>query len=173
MSSKLELRNTVLDFKNRYGMNRNKQNLVQAAVVRGVYYGIGGTKMIPLIPYCNVISDVVSYITKAKIKMNGNIVDDVAKLRETLIENVTEIASVELNMYGKNPTISLVVFQNIVYVNLSANRITNKDLAKITVAILENIRKSNPLIYSYKNVIEETVEVYMYYLDRKSKNWGY
>ena len=90
-----------------------------------------------------------------------------------MIENVTEIASVELNMYGKNPTISLVVFQNIVHVNLSANRITNKDLAKITVAILENIRKSNPLIYSYKNVIEETVEVYMYYLDRKSKNWGY
>ena len=137
MSSTLDIRNTIVKYKNDYDRRSNKILLLYIAIYKGLYIALGGKKGIAL---SNKFDSAVYYsniIFKYKLKLNNcvNKRNAVNYLIKTLRENF------------KQPTIYL----------RNQIPIENKDIATLLADIIasENIED---LVVNHNNVYNITLE---------------
>lgn len=167
---KIDLRNKVLKRKESFINSRIDIHLIDAAIIRGIYYGIGGTKAIPLPSFCNTLTNVVGYVTKAKIKFTGDIFKDIKKLASVLLENLRDILDIQISHEGVNSMIlSIYGARGCKLVNVGyGGNLSNNDLANIAVSMLEIVGDHTPRIIE-KNLgyIKESIKKWLNYIDRR------
>lgn len=164
-SIKMQLRNNIIDIKENYNNTKEPKYAIQAAIVKGVYKGIGGQKAIALPPYCTNIHIIMEAITKAKLKFG----DDTYTNTSIIVKEFRSIFN-KYNIYG----LKLSSKKNIIYIQKLENGQTeeysyrieckNENLAHFGLfvdMILENLSPS------FHKLLVETITTYLYSIDRK------
>ena len=138
-SLKIDMRNDIINTKDKYKETRDKRHLVEAAVGKGVYYGIGGEKVIPLPPYCDSIVNAVRIVTRAKIRFKGNIIQDIERLSNEVIKGMETLVTVDLDVANRIPYIVIcdVLNNDTARVRVDGEGVSNRNLAKVAVILMQ------------------------------------
>lgn len=84
ITPKIGLRNEILGLKKQYTVTRDTNFLMKSAILKGVYYALGGTKVIPLPPEYSTITKIIKAIAKTNLALSKEIERDVKKLNTEL-----------------------------------------------------------------------------------------
>ncbi len=167
-SDKLYIRNILVEKKKQFAQTNKNKYVIEAAVLKGVYCGLGGTKIIPLPNYCSSIVNVVASIVKSKSRFRGNAVKDLDKLVYHLIKNNDSMLAMNLDITGDKPRVQLDFkhLVNPVVINIVLP-LTNKGIADMATTVIGNTSIKYKFDEEELGTIKDTTEIYLYYMDRR------
>lgn len=146
-NTKLQMRDRTLDKKRQFIETDDHLYAIESATLKGIYYGLGGTKMIPLPHYCSVITNSVSVLTKARAKFTGDISKDINKFIRYVSNNIDNIVDIQYGVNEQTPEF-LIYFDDCneatkINIDLPLTSTNIADIVKIILINTDNIHIFN------------------------------
>lgn len=165
-SNKIYVRGVILDKKKEFNRTSNNEHVIEAAVVKGIYNGIGGTMAIPLPGYCGTIVNTVKNLSSLKYKSSGDIIKDLNKLISS-IRCIDCIGNIKLHI-REDTTVLQLGFKGEVKDLYISIKLPLKDdgIAYIATKIIENSSSRYNFGVRELQLINRTTESYLQYVDR-------
>lgn len=170
-SIKMQVRNNLISKKKQFNDTQEYRYALEASVMKGVYIGIGGSKVVPLPPYCSTITKVTSEIVKAKLKFDDNICKNLDRICQSLKQDIKEVDNAAI--VSNNGTIFICVkfkHLNNTYKYKIDIPIKNRNIAEICTLLISNIDLRYSVNDEKLRVIADTLDAYLYLLDRRMGN---
>ena len=137
---KIELRDSIDRMKNAFKRTGNEKYMIDAAIMRGIYFGLGGTKLIPVHPNYSIIANVVEEVIKAKVRMKDEGIKDIKRLMRILTKNVIGISGIDLNISSEKPIMTIYFTDKNKFINIGIKTyMTTSNLVNITVGIIKGL----------------------------------
>ena len=167
MSIKICTRNLIAGKKNDFSKTNDHIYMIEAAVLKGVYRGVGGSKIIVLPTYCHVIVESLRYIIKAKGRFTGETIKDINRLSYEVTKNIKDVSSLELDRTSGASKICLCIRGEIEPFNIDVQlNNPNKHLVNIGITLIANLSKDHKFSAGELNIIHKIFENRLNYLAR-------
>ena len=166
-SHKINFRNLILEKKELFNHLNNRAYIIEAAVLKGVYYGVGGTKIIPLPHYCSIIVDSLKYITRAKGKFEGDKLKDLGRLRYEITKHIYGVYNLDVDITNEVYALYLYIEgKRQPYIIDIKTKNTNTYLADVGTTLVDGLSKLYVFNSKELNLIHITFEKCLNHLDR-------
>ena len=136
-STKIELREQIESIKKDFNKSRDRKDMFKAAVLKGVYRGIGGSKGIVLPIYCDNIVNIVSAITRARKRFKGSVLDKVNKIEEELLKEYNALVGFDVLIEEDRVRLALNLVDVYGVVIEVSPELDEEDMAKIATSLIE------------------------------------